>query len=236
MKNFFSILVFISLITPSLVAQVPSLEKGNWQFTYGGGFYIGKSFSSIDFKKQLNSNNETDGLKQGCLSFHYNTHHNFSLGLNLLNEKGSDITSTSSTFFTFKTLGVSIQYYFLNRPKLNVYFGITANHMNAEIASKEIDPQTQTETRAKIVSDRGHYNDFSFGLNKYFGHRFGVYAKLGYAFQGVSFTSFSIDGIKQDKIGNINVEDFKINSNGLSFMIGISLKTFKKNKTIVSPA
>ena len=179
MKKYFLLLVLLSLFMPFVTAQTTSLEKGNLQFKMGGGLYLGGNFSSTDFDTK-SIDGGFDGANQGIFSLHYNTHTNFSLGINLLNQKHYVKDAFNENSSIYSSLGLSIQYYFLNRPKSNIYFDVTANKMGVEVYKSKIDPQTQKETKEKFIADKGHYNAFSLGVNKYFGHRFGFYAQLGY--------------------------------------------------------
>jgi hypothetical protein len=219
--NKFIFIVLASLFSVTISAQ--SVDKGRVQFKAGFGPYFGKITSSHIFTggaASLNGGEDSFFALQNELSIHYNTHKNFSIGLFLSSTNQGD---TDTTSYRTGSLGFSIQYYIINKPKLNFYFdarvgGLGYNETSSNIVDSKI-----------YINGEGSINAFSLGVNKYFGNVFGLYLKGGFMRQAFALTQYRLDSEPVNSINLNQIEDIKTMFNGGFVNFGLTIKLRNKS-------
>ncbi|MCT4580558.1 MAG: hypothetical protein N4A35_04000 [Flavobacteriales bacterium] len=219
MKYIIALLVIISL--NSITKAQTSVDKGRVQLKVAKGIYLGSILSSYHFNESgsLQNGGATNfGAFQNRLTLHYNTHKNFSLGIDFLGHSAENV----DTVYNSGGLGVIAQYYIVNKPKMNVYIEANMGGLNFNWGNKE-------ETNPASISGRGSYNSFSIGLNKYFGNILGLYGQVGYMGQGIRVDTFTHNGNTEEYLGNIKAEDVKFLMRGGYANIGLTIKLRNKS-------
>ncbi len=219
--NKFIFIVLASLFSATIPAQ--SVNKGRVQLKLGLGPYSGKVTSSHVFKNNttaLNGGEDVFVTLQNELSIHYNTHKNFSFGLFL---SGIDQGDTDTTSYSTGSLGFSVQYYIINKPKLNFYFDARVGGLGYNENSSNV------EFGRVYINGRGSTNAFSLGVNKYFGNVFGVYLKAGYMRQAFALTHYNLDSEPVKSIDLNQIEDIKTMFNGAFVNFGLTIKLRNKS-------
>lgn len=216
------VVLFWSFISLLLITNAQnSVDKGRFQFKVAKGIFIGSMINSYSFdtdNASLNRGSSNIGAFQNRFTLHYNTHKNFSLGLDFL---GHTLNGDSANYNS-GGLGILAQYYFINKPKMNIYF-----EANFGSLSSKWDGKNQAEPAS--LSGNGSYNSFSLGLNKYFGKIIGLYLQSGFMRQGFQINNFSLNGESKDYLENIKVEDIKYLFGGGYVNIGLTIKLRNKS-------
>lgn len=212
-------LLFIFL-TSIIIHSQNSVDKGRVQVKLAKGIYIGSLLNSYNFNEgaTLNGGASNFGAFQNRLTLHYNTHKNFSLGIDFL---GHTIDGDSANYNS-GGLGIIAQYYIVNKPKMNIYVEANMGGLNAYWENKD-------EFEPASLDGQGSYNSFSFGINKYFGNVIGLYFQGGFMGQGIRIKTFTNNGVNEDYFGNIKTEDVKFLMRGGYANIGLTIKL--RNKT-----
>jgi len=217
-----NVLIILNLILMHTLVWSQSVDKGRVQIKLGTGVFVGKATASnrftINQNTALNSSTFDIGLKQQSLAFVYHTHQQFALGINIYNH--SYVGDSSN--YQAGSLGALVQYYFVNKPKWNVFLETTATTLDASWDNRSEYAKASLKGKGSIVG-------LSLGVNKYFGKIFGLYLQSGFMGQTIRINQFSYKGEKKNFIGNIKTEDLKYLFNGGFIQIGLVFKL--NNKT-----
>lgn len=205
-----------------------SADKGIIKMNLGTGLSIQRVVSNENLGKP--------GMAvptHSFLSLEYLTHNRISLNLEGYSKTYLNDDSTI-TAATGGSLGLGLQYYFMNRPKSNAFIGTSVGGFRFDIEGTWYPDSSSTDTVSKdlFLGAFGVYNTLYIGANVYVNKHFGFYFKGGLTNDPMRMDYVNVDGEDLTVYNGIKIEDWKMLLRGGFISVGLTFKFGgKKNET-----
>lgn len=217
-----SLVLIILLCNQLLFSQ--SADKGRLNFNLGTGA------SLFSFVTSENVGDKGIALPTHTfLKVEYITHNRVGLGLEYYRQKFQTDDANINSVFS-NAAGISLQYYFMNKPKSNAFIGTSVGGFGLDF-----DGTVYTDQGADSIAQQlfygafGTYNTLYLGYNKYFTKNIGLYVKAGLSNYPARMGYVNIDGDDVEEINGVQITDWKLLMRGAIVSVGLTFK-FRNDK------